>query len=838
MITRRRFLQASAATGALLAWPIRAFPFSQSVLGIRKFAVPLPGLITDTDATAGRGIPVLTPTTTGTPGGATATVYHISAKGFKQRLLNGATTNGVNPDVKLWGYVSDKGTAAHAPAQYLGGVIIAVGGKTAAAVPVKLEVTNALPDQKILPVDTTLVDPASGELAFAERVDRIAVHNHGAFDYWDSDGGPFHWFSSATNFVHGSSFINKGPHNGTAIYFYPNQQSARFLWYHDHAYGVTRTNAYAGLASAYLITDTVADGGEQALIADGTIPGADFPALEALGIPLIIQDKTFWDPNSDPKYTDAVPTAVEGDLWYPHVYEGGLDPTGLPDMSLGPNPAQAGNHARWGTPTPGVSMGLANSSVPEFFSDTILVNGAPYPTLTVDPKRYRFRFLNASQGRFYNLQLYVADKNTMDGITLHNDPQGETDPNDNPILVPTNASGPAFVQIANEAGFLPAPAIFGSATDNTNSNRVMRYIGPTTPAGRRADSGREIRFGGDRLRFTGQPGDPTEGNALSFNLLIAPAERPDVIIDFRQTDGSAFPAGTEFILYSDAPAPFPGGDTRNDYFRVPDPAAAGLPDTWSNDLRIIGGAAPAQEGQGPDTRILMKFVLSDVAASSEPAFAEWVGKLETRLPQAFDAVQDPPLDLTGARTLVKTLGEDNDEFGRLRQYLGNTSAGLRTYLDFPTEVALEDEVQIWSVYNTTADTHPMHFHLVNVQVLKREQWAFNPDGTPILPLQPLDANVPNGTGVADNEKGWRETVRMNPGEITTVAMKFSLPQRTHATPATSFVESPRLLASYGISGTEYVWHCHILEHEEHDMMRSLVVIPKTPVTPQATPQKK
>jgi len=58
-------------------------------------------------------------------------------------------------------------------------------------------------------------------------------------------------------------------------------------------------------------------------------------------------------------------------------------------------------------------------------------------------------------------------------------------------------------------------------------------------------------------------------------------------------------------------------------------------------------------------------------------------------------------------------------------------------------------------------------------------------------------------------------VRVNPGEVITVDMKFDMP--SGAPP------SPRLLASYGITGAEYVWHCHILEHEEHDMMHTLVV---------------
>ena len=63
-----------------------------------------------------------------------------------------------------------------------------------------------------------------------------------------------------------------------------------------------------------------------------------------------------------------------------------------------------------------------------------------------------------------------------------------------------------------------------------------------------------------------------------------------------------------------------------------------------------------------------------------------------------------------------------------------------------------------------------------------------------------------------SELGWKETVRMNPGEVTTVIMKFDLPQVPFTVPP-----SPRT------GGNEYVWHCHILEHEEHDMMRPLVV---------------
>ena len=146
---------------------------------------------------------------------------------------------------------------------------------------------------------------------------------------------------------------------------------------------------------------------------------------------------------------------------------------------------------------------------------------------------------------------------------------------------------------------------------------------------------------------------------------------------------------------------------------------------------------------------------------------------------------------------------------------GNCSAILppTEYLAIPTEVASNHETQIWQIYNLTGDTHPMHFHLVNVQVLKREAWAVRWSGSPLLPLRP----VPGSARPPDaNERGYKETVRMNPGEVVTVAMRFDLPPG-------NVPDSPRLRSSYGVRGAEYVWHCHILEHEEHDMMHALVV---------------
>ena len=140
----------------------------------------------------------------------------------------------------------------------------------------------------------------------------------------------------------------------------------------------------------------------------------------------------------------------------------------------------------------------------------------------------------------------------------------------------------------------------------------------------------------------------------------------------------------------------------------------------------------------------------------------------------------------------------------------------------------DGDVEIWEFFNLTGDTHPIHFHLVNVQILNREPFdpaTFTgvPNGyTSLGPPRPPDPT----------ELGWKETVRMNPGEITRVIMKFELPEITGPDGVTLIdltskggglgtpPPSPRT------GGNEYVVHCHILEHEEHDMMRPLVVMPK------------
>ena len=141
-------------------------------------------------------------------------------------------------------------------------------------------------------------------------------------------------------------FEEVGPFFEREVYEYPNHQRATMLWYHDHAMGLTRLNNYAGLAGAYIIRDKW----EASL----NLPKKEYE------IPLMIQDRSF---NPD------------GSLFYPQQPDDAAE--NLPNPSI----------------------------VPAFIGDTLLVNGKVWPYLEVEPRKYRFRILNASNTRSYQLQL-------------------------------------------------------------------------------------------------------------------------------------------------------------------------------------------------------------------------------------------------------------------------------------------------------------------------------------------------------------------------------------------------------------------------------------------------
>ena len=211
------------------------------------------------------------------------------------------------PPARLWSY---------------GGSVPGVLFETRSGQGLSVEWANQLPPKHFLPIDYTLHDAGKGT-----PESRGIVHLHGGKTPPDSDGYPEDWY----------------PPGKSRTYYYPNDQDAALLWYHDHSMGINRLNVYAGLFGLHVIRDPV----EEAL----HLPSGKYE------VPLVLYDRDL---------------TRDGQLSYP------------------------------------VSADPQRPWVPEVFGLSQLVNGKLFPYLDVEPRKYRFRILNAANGRFYRLSVSPA----------------------------------------------------------------------------------------------------------------------------------------------------------------------------------------------------------------------------------------------------------------------------------------------------------------------------------------------------------------------------------------------------------------------------------------------
>jgi spore coat protein A len=393
-------------------------------------------------------------------------------------------------------------------------------------------------------------------------------------------------------------FKEVGPDFASRVYQYPNERGARTLFYHDHALGITRLNIYAGLAGFYIVRDDQED-------------SLGLPSVK-YEISLMIQDRSFH---------------ADGSLAYPDQGVTSLHPV-------------------W---------------VPEFFGDTAVVNGRVMPYLNVEPRKYRFRILNMSNARFYNLRL---------------------------------STGNPFVQIGADQGLLPKPVMVS-------------------------------------------------------NLLLAPTERADVIVDFSDMKQKAI------TMTNDAAAPFPD----------PDPEMPLIPNIMQ--FRVV---LPLKERDRPLPNSL----------ASVPLLAE----------------------TAAARVRDITIEEDEDP---MTEEPVMATLERRMWDDPVVEDPKAGSTEIWRLINTTDDAHPIHVHLVRFQVVDRQRFnvdQFKASGQLVLTGPVMEPPV--------NEKpAWKDSVRADPGVVTRIIARFDLPKTAVVVPGKRF---------------RYVFHCHILEHEENEMMRPYDVV--------------
>jgi spore coat protein A len=226
---------------------------------------------------------------------------------------------------------------------------------------------------------------------------------------------------------------------------------------------------------------------------------------------------------------------------------------------------------------------------------------------------------------------------------------------------------------------------------------------------------------------------------ITKQILLAPAERADVIIDFSGLEGH------NLVINNDAPSPYPRG----------------------NPVDL------STEGQIMQFRVSLPLVGYDVSV------------IPYKLSEIM-ALQERDARLIRNLTLVR----ETDKYGRAFLLLDE-----KRWDDPITITPKLGSIEVWNLINLANSTHPIHIHLVNFQIIHR---------------QPFDVQYYKNTGkilttgpvvLPDlNERGWKDTVRANPGEITRIIMRF-----------------------VPYSGL-YPWHCHILEHEDHEMMRPYEII--------------
>ncbi|HYZ57720.1 MAG TPA: multicopper oxidase domain-containing protein [Streptosporangiaceae bacterium] len=439
--------------------------------------------------------------------------------------------------------------------------------------------------------------------------------------------------------------------------------------------------------------------------------------------------------------------------------------------------------------------------IPEFFGDAMLVNGRTWPYLQVEPRRYRFRIINSSNARF--LRMGLADASS-------------------------GAVGPPMYQIGTDGGLLDTPVkLLGQSEQVSN-------------------------------------GTPTP----STRLFLAPAERADIIIDFANLQGRIF------TLTNDAQVPFPSGSAlgpadptrRVMQFKVTLPPSS--PDTTYNPA----SGAPLRGGANQEPVIvrLANPATGALAAGVTPSAVRQLVFFEFEDPfgNAGNTAGTPVEDLINN---TKWSGKRDGGGNSPIPGSGSDRYGQGMYL---TELPRIGSTEVWEFLNTTMDAHPIHIHLIQFQLINRQAVAINPStGQPTYlaawaaqfpggifngeaadgswsPVTYQKGTIIPGYGPPNNyfnpnadgalggnpafspfltgpvippnpsEAGWKDTVKVFPGYVNRLVIRWA-PQAT----AVNGVSPGQNLYSFDpTTGPGYMVHCHILDHEDNEMMRPYIPV--------------
>ena len=397
----------------------------------------------------------------------------------------------------------------------------------------------------------------------------------------------------------------------------------------------------------------------------------------------------------------------------------------------------------------------------------------------------RERELELPEGPPYEVPLLLADRNfdlaadgSLTGELLH-----KTDPDVMECFSPfTTVNGVIWPRVDVE------PTTYRFRVLNGSNARTYRLV--LTRDGL-PDHERITQIGSDGGLLVAPVPIPAQG------LVLASAERADILIDF-----SDLPVGSELTLWNNASAPFNGASA--------DPSGAGTPDLegllpYPEVLlfRVVDGrragwrppAVLATDFKRADREQLKGCVVRAIALVEQESSGPGPSMLTMRELAEVAAADEPVL------TLIEAVAGQEDHVSRWRTV-------ATRFEDKTNFFPMLGVPEIWRLINLTGDTHPIHVHLESFQVLSRQPAAVEiPDdgitdtGTSarVWIGREVDDGVPHA--LDENELGLKDTVRVNPHEVVDLLVRFD-----------------------AYAG-RYMYHCHILEHEDHDMMRPFVVMP-------------
>jgi spore coat protein A len=392
----------------------------------------------------------------------------------------------------------------------------------------------------------------------------------------------------------------------------------------------------------------------------------------------------------------------------------------------------------------------------------------------------RERELELPEGPPFELPLLIQDRNfdldeqgRLTGRLLH-----KTDPDVMEAFPPfTVVNGKVWPVLEVR------PATYRFRVLNGSNARTYRLV----LLGDRAPELERIRqIGTDHGLLRAPVAVPADG------LVLASAERADLLVDFSDLE-----PGTELTLLNTARAPFDGSS-----FPAADAEHAAdldglLPYPQVMRLRVSAGDVArrpiprtlATDYESPTPEVLAKAPRRAIALIEREIDGE-TNMLTMRELESVDA------EYTGPPVTVV----DDEETTRYRVVAAH-------FEDTTTFFPMLGEYEVWQLINLTGDTHPIHLHLDPFQILARRPIRYEiPEGgigerdlaaTVTLARDPDDEL---DHAIDDNERGLKDTIRVNPNEIVEIAVRFNT-----------------------YSG-RYMYHCHILEHEDRDMMRPFVTM--------------